>query len=278
VPRFAIAPLGLTTEGSTKFKLKGWKCYFKKITVVDLTFFFINQNDAGSKFLSTRIIAPFWTTASPAGPYYFNTVWSSFAGWERLLWGEGMGEAPNKYVINFNLFPKGKWGTDNYLCRFHSRRTRKRPSFCVYKYWLNFLSHTTHFFPWLKIFQNKDFIDSFEESRWFWVTFDGFCESYIEGFHGDPQMVWAHFFFHFFVFFYVVVGNNFQEAMDSCHGLRWFKWIDISGVRGYNSQRARRFFFRLCSTFTAIRNHFFVTLPTLTSPVKNFKISLKIIK
>jgi len=31
VPRFAIAPLGLTTEGSTKFKLKGWKCYRKKL-------------------------------------------------------------------------------------------------------------------------------------------------------------------------------------------------------------------------------------------------------
>jgi len=31
VPRFAIAPLGLTTEGSTKFKLKGWKCYLKKL-------------------------------------------------------------------------------------------------------------------------------------------------------------------------------------------------------------------------------------------------------
>jgi len=31
VPRFAIAPLGLTTEGSTKFKLKGWKCYPKKL-------------------------------------------------------------------------------------------------------------------------------------------------------------------------------------------------------------------------------------------------------
>ena len=31
MPRFAIAPLGLTTEGSTKFKLKGWKCYLKKL-------------------------------------------------------------------------------------------------------------------------------------------------------------------------------------------------------------------------------------------------------
>jgi len=31
VPRFAIAPLGLTTEGNTKFKLKGWKCYLKKL-------------------------------------------------------------------------------------------------------------------------------------------------------------------------------------------------------------------------------------------------------
>jgi len=31
VPRSAIAPLGLTTEGSTKFKLKGWKCYLKKL-------------------------------------------------------------------------------------------------------------------------------------------------------------------------------------------------------------------------------------------------------
>jgi len=31
VPRFAIAPLNLTTEGSTKFKLKGWKCYLKKL-------------------------------------------------------------------------------------------------------------------------------------------------------------------------------------------------------------------------------------------------------
>jgi len=31
VPRFAIAPLGLTTEGSTKFKLKGWKYYIKKL-------------------------------------------------------------------------------------------------------------------------------------------------------------------------------------------------------------------------------------------------------
>jgi len=31
VPRFAIAPLGLTTEGGTKFKLKGRKCYLKKL-------------------------------------------------------------------------------------------------------------------------------------------------------------------------------------------------------------------------------------------------------
>jgi len=31
VPRFAIVPLGLTTEGSTKFKLKGWKFFLKKI-------------------------------------------------------------------------------------------------------------------------------------------------------------------------------------------------------------------------------------------------------
>ena len=31
MPRFAIAPLGLTTEGSTKFKPKGWKCYLKKL-------------------------------------------------------------------------------------------------------------------------------------------------------------------------------------------------------------------------------------------------------
>jgi len=30
VPRFSISPLGLT-EGSTKFKLKGWKCYRKKL-------------------------------------------------------------------------------------------------------------------------------------------------------------------------------------------------------------------------------------------------------
>ena len=33
MPRFAIAPLGLTTEGSTKFKLKGWKCYLKNYSV-----------------------------------------------------------------------------------------------------------------------------------------------------------------------------------------------------------------------------------------------------
>jgi len=31
VPRSAVAPLGLTTEGGTKFKLKGWKCYPKKL-------------------------------------------------------------------------------------------------------------------------------------------------------------------------------------------------------------------------------------------------------
>ena len=31
MPRFAIAPLGLTTEGSTKFKPKGWKRYVKKL-------------------------------------------------------------------------------------------------------------------------------------------------------------------------------------------------------------------------------------------------------
>ena len=31
MPRFAIAPLGLTTEGSTKFKPKGWKRYLKKL-------------------------------------------------------------------------------------------------------------------------------------------------------------------------------------------------------------------------------------------------------
>jgi len=28
-----LAPLGLTTEGSTKFKLKGWKCYLKNYSV-----------------------------------------------------------------------------------------------------------------------------------------------------------------------------------------------------------------------------------------------------
>jgi len=31
VPRCAIAPLGLTTEVSTKFKLRGWKWYLKKL-------------------------------------------------------------------------------------------------------------------------------------------------------------------------------------------------------------------------------------------------------
>jgi len=31
LPRSAISPLGLTTEGSTKFKPKGWKCYLKKL-------------------------------------------------------------------------------------------------------------------------------------------------------------------------------------------------------------------------------------------------------
>ena len=31
MPRFAIAPLGFTTEGSTKYKLKGWKGYLKKL-------------------------------------------------------------------------------------------------------------------------------------------------------------------------------------------------------------------------------------------------------
>jgi len=36
VPRSAIAPLGLTTEGSTKFKLKGWKCHLKKLQCTDL--------------------------------------------------------------------------------------------------------------------------------------------------------------------------------------------------------------------------------------------------
>ena len=34
MPRFAIAPLGLTTEGSNKFKLKGWKCYLKNYSVL----------------------------------------------------------------------------------------------------------------------------------------------------------------------------------------------------------------------------------------------------
>ena len=34
MPRFAIAPLGLTTEGSTKFKLKGWKCYLKNLQCI----------------------------------------------------------------------------------------------------------------------------------------------------------------------------------------------------------------------------------------------------
>jgi len=31
VPRSTIAPLGLTTEGGLKFKLKGWKCYIKRL-------------------------------------------------------------------------------------------------------------------------------------------------------------------------------------------------------------------------------------------------------
>ena len=34
MPRFAIAPLGLTTEGSTKIKLKGWKWYLKKLQCI----------------------------------------------------------------------------------------------------------------------------------------------------------------------------------------------------------------------------------------------------
>ena len=34
MPRFAISPLGLTTEGSTKFKPKGWKRYLKKLQCI----------------------------------------------------------------------------------------------------------------------------------------------------------------------------------------------------------------------------------------------------
>jgi len=38
VPRSAVAPLGLTTEGDTKVKLKGWKCYPKKLQCIDAFF------------------------------------------------------------------------------------------------------------------------------------------------------------------------------------------------------------------------------------------------
>jgi len=36
VPRFAIDPLGLTTEGGTKFKPKGGKRYLKKLQCANL--------------------------------------------------------------------------------------------------------------------------------------------------------------------------------------------------------------------------------------------------
>ena len=34
MPRSAVAPLGLTTEGGTKFKLKDWKCYPNKLRCI----------------------------------------------------------------------------------------------------------------------------------------------------------------------------------------------------------------------------------------------------
>ena len=43
MPRFAIAPLGLT-EGSTKFRLKGWKCYLKKLQCIVWTSYRIHPN------------------------------------------------------------------------------------------------------------------------------------------------------------------------------------------------------------------------------------------
>jgi len=56
VPRFAIAPLGLTTEGSTKFKPKGWKCYLKKLQC-----WFTSPNQVGEtrsylKFLENAVL------------------------------------------------------------------------------------------------------------------------------------------------------------------------------------------------------------------------------
>ena len=47
MPRFAIAPLGLTTEGSTKFKPKVWQCYLKKLQCAAIT-----ENTTEFKYVS----------------------------------------------------------------------------------------------------------------------------------------------------------------------------------------------------------------------------------
>ena len=61
MPRFAIAPLGLTTEGSTKFKLKGWKWYLKKL-----------QCKTGIVFPKTETLVVLWKI------YYWIILFNSF--------------------------------------------------------------------------------------------------------------------------------------------------------------------------------------------------------
>jgi len=77
VPRFAIAPLGLTTEGSTKFKPKGWQCYLKKLQNWKST--------NGLTWVSCRSCPTTW------GSYNWNTCWGSWQQWWRRPSARGPG-------------------------------------------------------------------------------------------------------------------------------------------------------------------------------------------
>jgi len=70
VPRFAIAPLGLTTEGSTKFKLKGWKCYLKKLQCSRVVVGWVRLTYGASTTCRTQG----WTT--PSCSCCWRTDWS----------------------------------------------------------------------------------------------------------------------------------------------------------------------------------------------------------
>ena len=75
MPRFAIAPLGLTTEGSTKFKPKGWKWYLKKLQCTELCMF---KNDVATNLTT---LPSFGLTAKVAFCFELATTMALNSHW-----------------------------------------------------------------------------------------------------------------------------------------------------------------------------------------------------